>query len=153
MTEEVLMQVMPEHRCVVVGVDGSPNSIAALRRSAREALSRHARLDVVHVLEPGESSTPRLWRAAREWLRLRDLVARTIPRSQHLTTRLRIVYGVAGEALVEAAKHAELLVIGARFSSEHGGLFGGDTVPVVRDRAPCQLVICADQTTDSTASL
>ncbi|QXJ22640.1 universal stress protein [Actinomadura graeca] len=146
------MQVMPEHRCVVVGVDGSPNSVAALRRSAREALRRHARLDVVRVLEPAVGRTPRLLRTAREWLRLRDLVARTVPRSQHLTTRLRIVHGSAGDALAEAAEHAELLVLGAGGGFEHGDLFGGDTVPVARDRARCQIVICADQTGDGAAS-
>jgi nucleotide-binding universal stress UspA family protein len=138
------MQVMPEQRRVVVGVDRSPNSRVALHRAAREAHERHARLDVIHVLGPDGGSSPRLLRTATEWLRLRDLVAHEIPRSQHLTTRLRIAHGVAGEVLSEAAEHAELLVIGARANSEHGDLFGGDTVPVVRERARCQVVICAD---------
>ena len=63
------MWVIPGHRSVVVGVDGSPNSLAALRRVAREALERHARLDVVRVLEPDAGTTPRPLRTAREWLR------------------------------------------------------------------------------------
>ena len=63
------MWVIPEHRSVVVVVDGSPNSLAALRRVAREALERHARLDVVRVLEPDTGTTPRPLRTAREWPR------------------------------------------------------------------------------------
>jgi nucleotide-binding universal stress UspA family protein len=145
------MWVMPEHRSVVVGVDGSPNSMAALRRAAREALDRHARLDVVRVLEADGATTPRPLRTAREWLRLRRLVAGAIPRAQHLSTRLRVVRGGPGEALARAAEHAELLVIGARVHSEHGNPLGGDTVPVVRERARCQIVICADHTTASEA--
>jgi nucleotide-binding universal stress UspA family protein len=143
------MQVMPEHRAVVVGVDGSPNSLAALHRAAREAVERHARLDVIRVVNPGAGSTPRPLHTAKEWLRLRDLVAHTIPRTQHLTTRLKIAHGRPGEALAKAAEHAELLVIGARVNSEHGNPFGGDTVPVVRSLARCPVVICADQTAAS----
>jgi nucleotide-binding universal stress UspA family protein len=140
------MWVMPEHRSVVVGVDGSPNSLAALHRAAREALERRARLDVVRVLET-DDATPRLMRTAREWSRLRRLVAGSIPRAQHLNTRLRVVRGAPGEALARAAVHAELLVIGARVHSEHGNPLGGDTVPVVRERARCPIVICADHST------
>ncbi|MFI6518054.1 universal stress protein [Spirillospora sp. NPDC050679] len=138
------MQVIPGQRCVVVGVDGSPNSVAALHRAAAEAQRRHARLDVVRVLEPGDGA-PQAFRAATAWLRLRALASREIPRSQHVTTRLRVVHGVPADALVAAADRAELLVLGAREHSEHGGLFGGDTVPAVRSNAACQIVICADQ--------
>ncbi|HEY8478390.1 MAG TPA: universal stress protein [Spirillospora sp.] len=143
------MFVVPEHRSVVVGVDGSPNSMVALRRAAREALDRRARLDVVHVLAPGEARAPRALRGLGEWLRLRRLVARAIPRSQRLTTRLRVLRGEPGRALVEAAANAELLVIGARVNSEHGNPLGGDTVPVVRKHARCWTVICADHTAAS----
>ncbi|GAA2128505.1 universal stress protein [Actinomadura napierensis] len=143
------MQVMPEHRAVVVGVDGSPNSVAALRRAAREAVERHARLDVVRVLPSATRPAPGLLRTAREWLRLRDLVAHAIPRTQHLTTRLLVRRGRPGEVLAKAAEHAELLVVGARANSESGNPFGGDTVPVVRGLARCPVVICADQSTAS----
>ncbi|MEV4002564.1 universal stress protein [Actinomadura sp. NPDC049753] len=139
------MWVVPEQRSVVVGVDGSPNSMAALRRAAREASERRARLDVVRVMEPGDAPARRPFNAIREWLRLRRLVARLIPRSRHLTTRLRVLRGEPGPVLAEAAERAELLVVGARSNSEHGNPLGGDTVPVVRERARCEVVICADQ--------
>ncbi|WP_177287618.1 universal stress protein [Actinomadura madurae] len=143
---------MPEQRSVVVGVDGSPNSMAALRRAAREAGDRHARLDVVRVLEPDGAPARRALRTFREWLRLRRLAARPVPRARHMTTRLRIVHGRPGEALAEAAEHAELLVIGARAHSEHGNPLGGDTVPVVRAKARCEVVICADHTAATSES-
>lgn len=140
------MQVRPEPRRVVAGVDGSPNSIAALRRAAREAVERHACLDVVQVLAPGTGAGPRPFRTVTAWLRLRALVARTTPRSQRITTRLHIAYGTPGDLLARASEHAELVVIGARARSEHGNPFGGDTVPAVRERARCEVVICADHT-------
>lgn len=139
------MWVVPEQRSVVVGVDGSPNSMAALRRAAREASERHARLDVVRVMDSGEGPARRPFQTIKEWLRLRRLVARVIPRSRHMTTRLRVLHGEPGVVLAEAAGRAELLVVGARSHSEHGNPLGGDTVPVVRERARCEVVICADQ--------
>ncbi|MGK5550734.1 universal stress protein [Actinomadura kijaniata] len=141
------MRIVASPRRVVVGVDGSPNSVAALRRAAAEARDRGARLDVVQVLEPVPGNAPTMLRTAAAWLRLRDLVARETPASQHVTIRLRIVAGRPGEALVEAAENAELLVVGARAHSEHGGMFGGDTVPVVRRESPCEMVVCADHST------
>lgn len=139
------MLVVPEHRSVVVGVDGSPNSMVALRRAAREALDRRARLDVVRVLAPGDAvPAARPLRTLKEWLWLRGVVAKAVPRTQHLTTRLRVLHGEPGPTLVEAAAKAELLVVGARLRSEFGNPLGGDTVPVVRKHARCGTVICAD---------
>ncbi|MEU6036792.1 universal stress protein [Actinomadura sp. NPDC047616] len=134
---------MPGPRCVVVGVDGSPNSIAALRRAVTEAHRRNAVLDVIHVLGSHDGG-PRPLRTVVEWLRLRRLAAREIPRSRRLTARLRVPVGDPGQVLAAAGRRAELLVIGAREHSEHGNPLGGATVPVVLERAACEVVICAD---------
>ncbi|XVQ09675.1 universal stress protein [Spirillospora sp. CA-255316] len=138
------MQVLPAQRCVIVGVDGSPNSIAALRRAATEARRRHARLDVVRILAPDSDPDSRRLRTIKEWLRLRNLVARTVPLSQHITTRLRFAYGEPSEVLTAQAAHGELVVIGARAHSEHGSPIGGHTVPHVWVHTRCELIICAD---------
>ncbi|MEW2360192.1 universal stress protein [Spirillospora sp. NPDC029432] len=139
------MQVLPARRCVIVGVDGSPNSIAALRRAAAEARLRQARLDVVRILVPGSGAYSRPRDRIGEWLRLRSLVARTVPLSQHVTTRLRIARGRPGEVLSAASAHGELVVIGARAHSEYGNPLGGDTVPAVWEHTRCELIVCADQ--------
>ncbi len=127
-------------RYVTVGYDGSPNSSVALRRAIEEAKRRHARLDVVRVI-------PRIGgflRIPAAWLRLRNEVARLIPRAQHITTRLRIVRGGAGEELPRIAERAEVLVIGARLNARYGKPLGGDTVPAVLSAAPCEVIVCED---------
>jgi nucleotide-binding universal stress UspA family protein len=138
------MRIIPAHRCVLVGVDGSPNSIAALHRAADDAKRRSARLDVIRVV--GDRGRW-IFSPARiaAWLRLRRLVARELPRTQHVTTRLRIAYGSPAGVLIRAADRAELLVVGAREHASHGSLLGGDTVPRVLAASPCEVVVCANQ--------
>jgi len=139
------MRIIPAHRCVIVGVDGSANSIAALRRAANEAKRRNARLDVIRVAGDRGQWIFRPTRVAA-WLRLRRLVARELPRTQHITTRLRLAYGSPAGVLIRAADRAELLVVGAREHAQHGRLLGGDTVPRVLAASPCEVVVCANQT-------
>lgn len=137
------MRIIPAQRRVLVGVDGAPNSIAALHRAADEARHRGARLDVIRIIEDRRAGRLSPARAAA-WLRLRGLVAREIPRAQHVTTVLRVAYGSPPAVLIRAAADAELLVIGAREHSEHGSLLGGDTVPRVLSSSPCEVIVCAD---------
>ncbi|MCW2942719.1 MAG: hypothetical protein JWN00_5704 [Actinomycetia bacterium] len=134
------MQIVPSRRCVVVGVDGSPNSKAALQKAAAEAQLRHARLDVIRVVPPNGPWA--FMGTATEWLRLRALVANALPTAQHLTTRLRVVYGEPVAALLSAARSADLLVIGAREGSGHGDSFGGTVVPAVLSGVSCRVIVC-----------
>jgi nucleotide-binding universal stress UspA family protein len=131
------MQVIPGPRYVLAGFDGSPNSAEALRRAAAEARERHARLDVVRVI-------PRngIMHRVTEWLRLRGEVARLLPRTQHISTRLRIAHGDAGTQLTRLSDRAELLVVGARLNSHHGTPLGGDTVPALLSNARCEVIVC-----------
>lgn len=136
------MQIFPDHRRIVVGVDGSPNSLAALWRAANEAERRHARLDVYRVRPEGRPMS--FIGSLNEWLRLRSLVARELPAARHPMTRLHIAHGDPATALIKAAGRAEVLVIGAREHSEHGNPLGGATVPAVLSGAPCEVTVCAD---------
>lgn len=134
------MNVIPGPRYVITGFDGSRNSVAALRRAALEAKDRHARLDVVRVIPPAGGAL----RTLAEWLRLRNQVARLVPRTQHVSTRLRVVHGDPGTELTRLAERAELLVIGARLNAQHGSPLGGDTVPTVLAGSPSQVIVCED---------
>ena len=140
------MQVIPGPRYVIAGFDGSPNSVEALRRAATEAKERHARLDVVRVIPRSGG----VLRGPAAWLRLRDEVARLIPRTQHISTRLRIARGDPGTQLTRLADRAEVLVIGARLNAQHGKPFGGDTVPAVLSNARCNVILCDNGSGDET---
>ncbi|WP_329260907.1 universal stress protein [Actinoallomurus sp. NBC_01490] len=136
--------IVPGPGYVAVGHDGSPNATVALRRAAAEARRRHARLDAIRV-------TPRpggLRRTPVAWLGLRKEVARLLPRLQHISTRLRIARGDTSTELCRIAKHAELLVIGARVNSRHGKPLGGATVPEILAGAACDVIVCENETAD-----
>src|SRR5689334_10376566 len=130
------MRFTTDQRRVVVGVDGSPNSLAALARAAREADRRHARLDVYQAV----ADTGNPIRHAGAWLKLRRLVSDRLPITQHVTTRLHIGFGDPSAVLIDAARGAELLVIGARIHSEQGSPLGGPVVPRVLSGASCEVV-------------
>lgn len=135
------MRLTTDRRRVAVGVDGSPNSLAALRRAAHEAEERRARLDVYAVVDGPATLADRV----RAWLRLRDTVARVLPAAQHVTTRLHVGVGDPASVLVDASAAADVLVIGARLHSEEGSPLGGAVVPRVVGEAACAVFVCADQ--------
>jgi nucleotide-binding universal stress UspA family protein len=108
---------------VVVGVDGSPSSEAALAWAAREAGLRGARLDVVHASATSNATScddaslvedpGRLQLASRALLE--DMVEGLADERGGGPPELLLqsVAGPAAEALMQRAAHAELLVVGA----------------------------------------
>ncbi|GAA2107719.1 universal stress protein [Actinomadura alba] len=135
------MPVIPGPRYVLIGFSGSPNSYAALNRAAAEAQKRHARLDVVRVIP----ATGGRLRTPAAWLRLRNDVARVLPRTQHLTTRLRIARGDVATELNRLARRADVLFLGARQTSAAANPLGGATVHALLSSSPCHVVICEGQ--------
>lgn len=134
-------------RSVLVGVDGTPNSIAALRRAATEARRRRAVLEAVYVLQPdmraGNSpGTDRVASSARATLQ--HTVETVVGTRPDVPVKLRVVLGDPGEVLPRLADRAELLVIGARSDPEHLHPLGGVTIPAVLGSSPCEVVVCAD---------
>ena len=109
-------------RPVVVGFDGSPPSVAALRWSASEAARLQAPLTVVYAANvpvlapwhrsPGEPSTSHVAEiSARLAQRGADLARREHP---DLVVRSRGVLGGAAGELIDASQSAGLLVVGRR---------------------------------------
>jgi nucleotide-binding universal stress UspA family protein len=125
-------------RNIVVGVDGSQTSTAALQWAAEEARARDARLIVVHAwMVPAaaySTSLPttfiptlpnvRFYKEAAEGVverALESIDVASLPRGvQHVVTR-----GAAPEAILTAAEGAELVVVGSRGRSRLGGLLLG----------------------------
>ncbi|MFJ4696076.1 universal stress protein [Streptomyces sp. NPDC088766] len=118
-------------RTVTVGLDGSRESRAAVEWAAREAKLRGLPLKIVHVWQPvpepmaqapllgGETQahwTERIPREAAVGVGLRHPGVEVI--SEQLC-------GQAGDVLAEAAKSAELLVLGSRGLTGIGGFMMG----------------------------
>jgi nucleotide-binding universal stress UspA family protein len=153
---EVSMEAVGEPapvRRVVVGVDGSETSREALRWAADEALARGAELRVVHAwdvqsvgagigLTPGRrtAAEPEGQRQVAEQL-VSDLVKDEL--GDHGLTDIRpsIGRGSAASVLLEAAKGADLLVVGSRGLGGFAGLLLGSVSTKMANHAPCPVVI------------
>ncbi|WP_367325312.1 universal stress protein [Streptomyces sp. HUAS ZL42] len=143
-------------RTVVVGLDGSPESRAAAEWAAREAKLRGLQLKLVHAWEPvpepmaqapllGAETlqhwSERIPREAAEGIRLRHP-------GLEITVEQR--GGRATEVLAEAAKDAELLVLGSRGLSGIGGYMVGSVglAVVAHAERPVVLVRAGEQAAD-----
>ncbi|MCT7353874.1 universal stress protein [Streptomyces sp. 15-116A] len=117
-------------RPVVVGLDGSRESLAAADWAAREALRRGLPLRLVHAWEsgtsPDESDLPEL-EAPRHWARriLRGAMDRLNERYPQVCLSAEQIPRLAADALVAAGDESELLVLGSRAFSGFGGFMAG----------------------------
>jgi nucleotide-binding universal stress UspA family protein len=114
------------HR-IVVGVDGSRSSVAALNWALRQAELTGARLEAVTTWEwpmtPAIGMSPPFDFDPKEDAQkvLDEAIASAEPGHDGVSIESKIVGGPAGMALVDASRGADVLVIGSR---GHGGLVG-----------------------------
>jgi nucleotide-binding universal stress UspA family protein len=138
-------------RPVVVGLDGSRESLAAADWAAREALRRGLPLRLVHAYQgipPEMSELPEL-EAPRYWARriLRAALDRLNERYPQVYLSAEQVARPAPDALVTAAADAELLVLGSRAFSGLGGYMAGSVALATVARVPRPVVLVrAEQT-------
>ncbi|MEU6255817.1 universal stress protein [Streptomyces sp. NPDC047043] len=135
-------------RPVVVGLDGSPESLAAADWAAGEALRRGLPLRLVHAwegLSPDASPLPELeaprYRARRI---LRGAVDRIEERRPQVRLSAEQIARPAADALVEAGAEGELLVLGSRAFSGFGGFMAGSVALAVVARATRPVVLVRD---------
>lgn len=141
-------------RRVVVGVDGAPRTVAALRWAATEALRRDAELVAVHawgsMLRPasyapvGEAPTP-AEAAKRAADLLHDAVRAAFGAAPPVLVREVVDHQQVVPALLEQARAAELLVVATRAPGVPGGRPGesgpGPTTLSCLRQAPCPVVV------------
>ncbi|MDQ2884228.1 MAG: universal stress protein [Actinomycetota bacterium] len=133
---------------IVVGVDGSPGSLAALRWAVREASSRGVALHAVTAWESPVESTFGDMRtvgdfhpvsAAEEIMVTALADAGVSVQDQTVTTGA--VEGHPAEVLLEAAEDSELLVVGSRGHGKILGALLGSVSQYVAAHAACPVVV------------
>ncbi|MFF7474615.1 universal stress protein [Streptomyces sp. NPDC008092] len=141
-------------RPVVVGLDGSRESLAAADWAAREALRRGLPLRLVHAYEglaPEASGLPEL-EVPRSWAAgiLRGAMDRVNERYPQLRLSADQISRSATDALVKAGEEAELLVLGSRALSRFGGFMAGSVAlaTVARATRPVVLVRAGQSSED-----
>jgi nucleotide-binding universal stress UspA family protein len=136
-------------RVIVVGVDGSEESRAALHWAVEEARLRDARIRVVHAwwaypaLAAGTPITADAWAALEESADsfVAGFVTETLGEPDDLEIEASAIHGSAAEVLVEAAEGADLLVVGSRGHGGFAGLLLGSVSQQCAHHAVCPLVI------------
>jgi nucleotide-binding universal stress UspA family protein len=136
---------------IVVGVDGSGHSQRALERAMNEAAIRHVPLTVLTVHEAirgyyGHMVTyqddPDRTEAARKAAQAETdqvLAGLAGPRPDSVT--VKAVHGVPVEELINAAKGADMLVLGSRGAGGFTRLMMGSVAGQVAQHALCPVLI------------
>lgn len=142
---------------VVAGVDGSDASTLAVLWAAREAKLRDAGLELVCAWEVpvtgvgfgygfapvSDEMLKALAQGAEERLSLAAERAREEVTELDITTR--VAEGPAAQALIEASRDADLLVVGSRGMGGFRGLMLGSVSAQCAHHASCPVVIVRDE--------
>lgn len=133
---------------IVVGVDGSPAAARALAFALEEARRRDARVDAVLAYQQpvayagfeGAMVPPvphaKVEQGARSEL---DEALGTVP--QDVRVERIVAEGPSAAVLLDAARGADLLVVGSRGRGGFMGLLLGSTSHQVITHAPCPVVV------------
>lgn len=146
------MTVVPAVRRVVVGVDGSAESVSALMWACREASLRSAAVHAVLAVEaachrlanyaaPRQAESQGSWGAARDVLR--QAVAEAAHRFPGIAVRHEVAEGLAARVLLDRAAGADMLVLGrapqAAGQEQHRG--AGPVIRACLRAATCPVVV------------
>lgn len=146
---------------IVVGVDGSPPSLAALRFAAEEAELRNAQLVAVHawtfvspaaIVDPGMIPVPEDYVGQLDAERnaaqaeLDAAIASAFPSGPPVELEARVVEDSAGDALVAEGEEADMVVVGSSGKSGLASALLGSVSRHVASHARCPVVVV--KTTD-----
>jgi nucleotide-binding universal stress UspA family protein len=136
-------------RPIVVGVNGSAGSLAALRWAGREAWLRETPLRVVRAWENAARRTaPYAVRARTQaWdedravarMRLEEAVHATLGPPLRITVSVEVAEGLPARVLLDHARDADLLVLGSGVDQAPGAV--GPVAQACLRGAPCPVVV------------
>ena len=135
---------------VVVGVDGSPNSIAALKWAAHYAQSTDCIVRALYVwsypastvitAQFGSAMAPADLMETASAEALAGFIAEAeLPADVHVVHVVR--EGSTSKVLLEYAADADILVVGARGHGGFAGLLLGSVANAVINHAPCPVAV------------
>jgi nucleotide-binding universal stress UspA family protein len=143
---------------IVVGVDGSEGSAAALAWAVKLADETGARVEAVYVWEPSYAwMDGSYWPAIERWSREIDQAQRAADESldyarreadtglaEHVPVARTVVWGEPAQTLCARAREADLLVVGSRGRGRFKGLvLGSVSQQCVREAAVPVVVVPA----------
>jgi nucleotide-binding universal stress UspA family protein len=135
---------------LIVGHDGSAASAEAARWAAKVAVRLEAPLHIIRTWTLSSAPRPAsatggyvppmtdFEQAVRERLE-RDVAALGLP--TECLVNYHVLHGAPARRLLEAAAHADLLVVGSRGAGGFRGLRFGSTADQVVRNAPCPVVV------------
>jgi len=147
-----MSQVSSTMARILVGVDGSEGSAAAIRWASRLALTAGAEVVAVHVIDRSADDVrplglPRAILNEADW---REAVEHELDAAwcgplarAGVRHRTRVVEGQPGPRLAEVAgqEHADLVVTGHRGLSGLGELLHGSVSAYLTHHAPCPVAV------------
>ncbi|GAA2864718.1 universal stress protein [Pseudonocardia halophobica] len=137
---------------IVVGVDGSPSSLEALRWAVRQSELTGAPVRAVITWSiPVHYAPMAVSQAWSDWPErarqtLEDAVRAALPPEQVQAVTTEVAEGNASALLLEAAKDAELVVVGSRGHGGFVGLLLGSTAQHVTTHARCPVLVVHEPT-------
>jgi nucleotide-binding universal stress UspA family protein len=135
---------------VVVGIDGTPTSEAALAFAVAEAVEHRVPLMAVHAWQDvvfDTSVAPQIdWDAVEteERVTLAERLAGWTEKHPDLDVRRVLVRDAPAHALVERSRGARLVVVGSRGRGGLAGLLLGSVSQALLHHADCPVVIVRD---------
>jgi nucleotide-binding universal stress UspA family protein len=132
---------------VVVGIDASARSLAAMRWAAAEAVARDAELDVVYAWQYPLLAAPPMVAVMPDFSSLEDAAREALDRAlahpalADARVRGHLTHGAPARRLIERAAGAGLLVVGTRGLGRVSGTLLGSVSRQLLHHAPCPVVV------------
>jgi nucleotide-binding universal stress UspA family protein len=130
---------VPADAPVVVGVDGSPASLAAIDLAFAEAETAKAELVAAEVRRPRDATWPEFLEESA--LHLSELLAGHREQYPGVEVRHEILTGDPAAMLASAARYARCLVVGSRGRGGFRGMLLGSTSRSLVHRTYCPLLV------------
>ncbi|MGP4056058.1 universal stress protein [Mycobacterium sp. 4D054] len=137
---------------ILVGVDGSSESHAAVRWAAQEAVLRQRPVTLMHVVSPIVVTWPIEtvvssfydWQednAQRVLKQAQEILAAAVPDGAPLAVNVELRHDGIVPEFTDASKHADVLVLGSRGLGPVGGAVLGSVSRTLLHHARCPVVI------------